>query len=76
MDAMAKGIEKALAGGGKLTGESIKAALESMDAIDTGGVVGTGKVKFTADSHRGSTGSGIYQVKAGKLVEIAANQVP
>ncbi len=76
MDAMAEGIEKALAGGGKLTGESIKAALESMDAIDTGGVVGTGKVKFTADSHRGSTGSGVYQVKAGKLVEIAANQVP
>ncbi len=47
-----------------------------MDAIDTGGVVGTGKVKFTADSHRGSTGSGIYKVQGGKLVEIAANQVP
>ena len=41
-----------------------------------GGVIGTGEVKFSADSHRGSTGSGIYQVKAGKLVEIAANQVP
>ncbi len=76
MDVMAKGIEKALASGAKLTGESIKAALESMDAIDTGGVVGTGKVKFTADSHRGSTGSGIYKVQGGKLVEIAANQVP
>jgi branched-chain amino acid transport system substrate-binding protein len=77
MDVMAKGIEKALASGDKLTGESIrKAALESMDAIDTGGVIGTGEVKFSADSHRGSTGSGIYSVKAGKLVEIAANQVP
>jgi len=76
MDVMAKGIEKALASGAKLTGESIKAALESMDAIDTGGVVGTGKVKFSADSHRGSTGSGIYKVQGGKLVEIAANQVP
>ena len=76
MAAMAKGIEKALAGGEKLTGESIKKALETMDAIDTGGVVGTGTVKFSADSHRGSTGSGIYQVKGGKLTEIAANQVP
>ena len=76
MAAMAKGIENALAGGEKLTGESIKKALETMDAIDTGGVVGTGTVKFSADSHRGSTGSGIYQVKGGKLTEIAANQVP
>jgi branched-chain amino acid transport system substrate-binding protein len=76
MDVMAKGIEKALAGGAKLTGESIKTALETMDAVDTGGVVGTGKVKFSADSHRGSSGSGIYQVKAGKFVEVAANQVP
>jgi len=76
MDVMAKGIEKALAGGAKLTGESIKAALESMDAVDTGGVVGTGKIKFSADSHRGSTGSGIYKIQGGKFVEIAANQVP
>ena len=76
MDVMAKGIEKALAGGDKLTGESIRKALESMDKVDTGGVIGTGEVKFSADSHRGSTGSGIYSVKAGKLVEIAANQVP
>ncbi|MBK8756062.1 MAG: ABC transporter substrate-binding protein [Actinomycetales bacterium] len=76
MAAMAKGIEKALAGGEKLTGESIKKALETMDAIDTGGVVGTGTVKFSADSHRGSTGSGIYQVTGGKITEIAANQVP
>ena len=76
MDVMAKGIEKVLAGGGKLTGEAIRSALETMDAVDTGGVVGTGKVKFSADSHRGSTGTGIYQVKNGKFVEIAANQVP
>ena len=76
MDVMAKGIEKALGSSDKLTGEAIKAALESMDKIDTGGVVGTGTVKFSADSHRGSTGSGIYQVTGGKITEIAANQVP
>jgi hypothetical protein len=43
MDVMAKGIEKALGSSDKLTGESIKAALESMDKVDTGGVVGTGR---------------------------------
>ena len=76
MAVAAKGIEKALAAGGDLTGEAIRKALETMDAVDTGGVVGTGTVKFSADSHRGSTGTGIYQVKGGTFAEIAANQVP
>jgi branched-chain amino acid transport system substrate-binding protein len=76
MDVMAKGIEKAAGSSDKLTGESIRNALQTMDAVDTGGVVGTGKVQFSAESHRGSTGSGIYQVKAGQLELIAANQVP
>ncbi len=76
MAVMTKGIEKALANGGSLSGESIRTALETMDAVDTGGVVGTGTVKFSAESHRGSTGSGIYQVKDGGFVEIAANQQP
>ena len=75
MDVMAKGIEKALDAGGELTGESIKKALESV-SVDTGGVVGAGTVAFTADSHRGSTGTGIYEVKAGQMVELAANQTP
>lgn len=76
MDVMAKGIEKALGAGGELDGEKIKAALETMDAVDTGGVLGAGTVKFTAESHRGSTGTGIYQVKGGQLTELAANQTP
>ncbi len=76
MAVMAKGIEKAIDAGGDLTGEAIKKGLESMAAVDTGGVVGTGQVKFSAESHRGSTGSGIYQVKAGKLTEIQANAAP
>lgn len=76
MHVMAQGMAKAIKDGNELTGENIKAALETMDAVDTGGVVGTGAVKFSADSHRGSTGSGIYEVKGGKLTELAANQVP
>jgi branched-chain amino acid transport system substrate-binding protein len=42
--------------------------------VDTGGVIGP--VKFSADSHRGSTASGIYQVSGGKLTEVAAAVVP
>ena len=60
----------------KLTGENIKKALETMDAVDTGGVVGSGAVKFSAESHRGSTAAGVYQVKAGRLVELEANAKP
>ncbi len=76
MGVMAKGIEKALADGKELTGPSIRKALEDMDAVDTGGVLGSGTVEFSADSHRGSTGTGIYQIKGGELVELAANQTP
>ena len=76
MDVMAKGIEKALESGDSLDGAAIKAALEEMDAVDTGGVVGAGTIDFSADSHRGSTGTGIYEVQGGTMVEIAANQTP
>ncbi|MDV3221612.1 ABC transporter substrate-binding protein [Intrasporangium sp.] len=76
MDIMAKGIEKAIDAGGELTGEAIKSALETMGPVDTGGVVGAGTVEFSADSHRGSTGTGIYEVKGGDMVELAANQTP
>jgi branched-chain amino acid transport system substrate-binding protein len=76
MGVMAKGIEKALAAGDELTGPSIRKALEDMDAVDTGGVLGSGTVEFSAESHRGSTGTGIYEIKGGELVELAANQTP
>ena len=76
MHVMAKGIEKAIADGEELTGEAIKKALETMPAVDTGGVLGSGQVKFSADSHRGNSGTGIYEVKAGQMAELAANQTP
>lgn len=76
MDVMTKGIDRAAASGQRLTGESIRSALETMPAVDTGGAVGAGMVKFSADSHRGSAGTGVYQVKAGQLASIAANQTP
>lgn len=76
MAVMAQGMEKVLADGGDLTGPAIRKALETMGPVDTGGVVGAGKVEFSADSHRGSTGSGLYTVKGGQLVELAANVTP
>jgi len=35
-----------------------------------------GPVKFSADSHRGATATGIYKVEGGKIVEVAAGVVP
>lgn len=76
MAVMAEGIRTVLKNGDELTGANIKTALETMGAVDTGGAVGAGTVEFSEDSHRGSTGTGIYQVEGGKLVEIAANVEP
>lgn len=76
MHVMVEGIRAALEDGGDLTGTSIKEALETMGPIDTGGVVGTGKVEFTADSHRGSTGSGIYVAKGGVMEPLETGVTP
>ena len=76
MHVMAEGIRAALKDGGDLTGTSIKEALETMGPIDTGGVVGTGEVEFTADSHRGSTGSGIYVAKGGVMEPLETGVTP
>lgn len=74
MHVMAKGIEKVLSDGKELTGPELRTALESMSAVDTGGVIGP--VKFSAQSHRGATASGVYKVQGGKLVETAAGVTP
>jgi branched-chain amino acid transport system substrate-binding protein len=74
MHVMAKGIEKVLGDGKELTGPNLHVALESMPAVDTGGVIGP--VKFSATSHRGSTASGIYTVSGGKLTEVSGAVVP
>jgi branched-chain amino acid transport system substrate-binding protein len=74
MHVMAKGIEQVLADGKEPNGVNLRAALESMPAVDTGDVIGP--VKFSADTHRGSTASGLYMVSGGKLSEVAAGVVP
>jgi branched-chain amino acid transport system substrate-binding protein len=74
MHVMVKGIEQVLANSKELTGPNLRTALETMPAVDTGGV--TGPIKFSAQSHRGSTVSGIYQVSGGKLTEVTAGVAP
>ena len=64
MALMAEGIKRA-ADEGKVTGESIKQALEEMDAFDTGGV--SAPIDFSAESHAGMKGSKLYQVKDGTV---------
>ncbi len=76
MHVMAEGIRAALEDGDELTGPAIKEALETMGAIDTGGVVGTGEVEFSADSHRGSTGSGIYRAEGGEMSPVETGVTP
>jgi branched-chain amino acid transport system substrate-binding protein len=74
MHAMVKGIEKTLADGKELTGPNIRAGLETMPAVDTGGVLAP--IKFSADSHRGATASSIYRVSGGTFTEVTAAVAP
>lgn len=67
MALMAEGI-KGAADKGKVTGDSIKQALEEMEAFDTGGV--SAPVDFSAKSHAGMKGSKLYQVKDGKWAKL------
>ena len=67
MALMAEGIERA-AGKGKVTGESIKQALEELDAFDTDGV--SAPIDFSAESHAGMNGSKLYEVRSGKWSEL------
>jgi branched-chain amino acid transport system substrate-binding protein len=73
MHVMTRGIDKVLADGKELTGSNLRAALEGLE-VDTGGVIGP--VRFSAESHRGATASGVYKVEGAKMVEVAASVTP
>jgi ABC-type branched-subunit amino acid transport system permease subunit/ABC-type branched-subunit amino acid transport system substrate-binding protein len=59
---------------GALTGEAVKAALETMTDFDLGGL--TNKVTYSATDHRPMTKTPIYMVKGGKLVKVAEYDMP
>ncbi|WP_129632732.1 ABC transporter substrate-binding protein [Candidatus Oscillochloris fontis] len=64
MEILVAGIEKTVADGKELTGENIKASLESLTDFDTGGV--TQPITFTATDHAGSKALRVFQIKDGK----------
>jgi branched-chain amino acid transport system substrate-binding protein len=59
---------------GKLTGEGVKAAAETMKDFDLGGL--TSPVTWTPQDHRPSTKTPIYQIQKGKLVKVAEFDMP
>jgi len=59
---------------GKLNGEGIRAALESMKDFDTGGL--SPPVTFTPTDHRPTTLVPLYEVKGGKLLRLKTDEEP
>jgi branched-chain amino acid transport system substrate-binding protein len=59
---------------GKLTGESVKKAAETLKDFDVGGL--TSPVTYSPTDHRPSTKTPVYQIKGGKLVKIAEYEMP
>jgi branched-chain amino acid transport system substrate-binding protein len=69
MDVMAAGIERALEEGGDLTGESVRAGLESIQNYDTEGV--SAPITFSATSHKGNNSLRLFRVENGQWVQIS-----
>ena len=69
MAVMTEGIKRVLDNGDEMTGENIKAALESIQNFSTGDV--TSPISFSPTSHRGNTALKLYQVQGGKWVAIS-----
>jgi branched-chain amino acid transport system substrate-binding protein len=59
---------------GHLTGEGVKAALETFKDFDLGGL--TNPVTYTPTDHRPSTKTAIYQIRKGKLVKVTEYDMP
>jgi branched-chain amino acid transport system substrate-binding protein len=59
---------------GQLNGPGIKAATETMQNFDLGGL--TSNVSYSPTDHRPSTKTPVYTVKGGKLVKVAEYDMP
>ncbi len=66
MAVMAEGIRLTLENGEELTGENIKANLETITEFDTGGI--TAPITFTSEDHRGNRAAVVYTVDGGEWV--------
>lgn len=67
MMVMAEGIKRAAAQG-QVSGESIKAALETLQNFETGGI--TAPVTFGPNDHKGTTALRLYRVQNGRWTPI------
>ena len=70
-------IEEALkraAEAGDLSGEGVKAAWETIEDFDTGGL--TPPVTYTSKDHRGTTTVWVWKVESGKFVKVAQVILP
>jgi len=63
MAIMLEGIRRTVAAGEELSGENIRAALESIQDFETGGV--TPPITFGPDDHRGMRGMRLFRVESG-----------
>lgn len=69
MAVMSEAIKRVIDGGKEVNGENIKAALESIQNFDTGGV--TSPISFSATSHRGNTALKLFVVEGGKWKQVS-----
>ncbi|MGC8827118.1 MAG: ABC transporter substrate-binding protein [Anaerolineae bacterium] len=69
MAVMTEGIRRVVKAGKEVNGENIRAALETIQNFDTGGV--TSPISFSPTSHKGNKALKLYQVQGGKWVEIS-----
>ena len=63
MAVMAEGIARVIKDGKEVNGENIRAALESIQNFETGGV--TAPISFAPDSHRGNASLRLFKVEGG-----------
>jgi branched-chain amino acid transport system substrate-binding protein len=59
---------------GQLNGPGVKAAMETLQNFDLGGL--SNPVTYTAADHRPSTKTPIYQIQGGKLVKVKEYEMP
>ncbi len=69
MAVMTEGIRRVIQEGKEVNGENIRAALETIQNFDTGGV--TAPISFSPQSHKGNASLKLYQVQNGKWVAIS-----
>lgn len=69
MAVMTEGIRRTIQQGKAVTGENIRAGLESIQNFDTGGV--TAPISFSPTSHKGNNALRMFKVENGKWVQVS-----